>query len=140
MRKILFTLSILLNLLTGCQTTPAFAPDEKLATLSVEIIGTWQGSVEGEPGFLIIREDGTITLAPNQDGTSGNTHTYWFDGDQFDIKHDLAVHNCDQVGKYQIRIKQDGDKTVSMVFILIEDPCNPRIRDLVNNTSVWLLP
>ncbi len=138
MRKILFTLSILLSLLAACQEAPTLAPGEKLATLSVEIIGTWKGSVEGEEGFLIVREDGTATLAEFQDGTSGNTHEYQFEGDQFNIKSILALHNCEQVGKYQIRIKQDGDKTVSMVFVLIEDPCNPRIRDLMNNTSVWL--
>jgi hypothetical protein len=140
MRKILFIHSILLSLLVGCQSTPTFAPDEKLATQPAEIVGTWMGNVEGEEGFLIIREDGRVTLAPNQDGTSGNTHTYWFDGDQFNIKHDLAIHSCDQVGKYKIRIKQDGDKIISLVFMLIEDPCNPRVRDLVNNTPVWQAP
>ena len=108
-----FTLCLLvIALFVSCQPASTVPADEKLAIQPAEIVGTWKGTVEGEPGFLIIREDGTVTLAPNQDGISGNTHTYWF----------------------------DGDKTVSMVFMLIEYPCNPSVRDLVNNTPVWLLP
>jgi len=124
---------------TWVEALPVLEPGEKFATLPEEILGTWQGNVEGEEGFLIVHADGTVILAEFQDGTSGNTHTYWFEGDQFNIKSEFAIHSCDQVGKYQIRIKQDGDKTSSLVFILIEDPCKPRIRDLVDNTSVWLL-
>ena len=125
---------------TWVEALPILQPGEKFATLPEEIVGTWKGNVEGEEGFLIVRDDETATLAEFQDGTSGNTHEYWFDGDQFNIKSEFAIHSCDQVGKYQIRIRQDGDKTVSLIFVLTEDPCNPRIRDLVNNTSIWLLP
>lgn len=119
-------------------TTIPTAPAGELITTPNKIIGTWKGSVEGEPGYLIIRDDGTVSLSPNEDGSSGNTHTYWLEGDQFNIKHDLAIHSCDQVGHYQIRIKQDGDKTISLAFMLIEDPCKPRVRDLVDNTPAWV--
>ena len=125
---------------TWVEALPVLEPGEKFATLPGEIIGTWRGNVEGEEGFLIIRDDGTLTLAEFQDGTSGNTHTYWFEGDQLNIQGEFAIHSCDQVGKYQVRIGQNGDTTISLAFVLIEDPCNPRIRDLVSNTPIWQLP
>ena len=125
---------------TWVEALPTLEPGEKIATLPEEIVGTWKGNVEGEEGFLIVYAYGTVILAEFQDGTSGNTHTYWFEGDQFNIKSEFAIHSCDQVGKYQIRIKQNEDKAISLIFVLIEDPCKPRIRDLVDNTAVWLLP
>jgi sugar lactone lactonase YvrE len=134
------TLTPVINQSTPSPSIPTLAPDEKLASAPEDIVGTWKGTVEGDPGYLIVKDDGTVNLAQNADGTSGNTHNYWFEGAEFNIAHELALHSCEQVGRYQIRVKQDGDKTVSLTFVLLEDPCKPRVRDLVNSTPVWSLP
>jgi hypothetical protein len=106
-----------------------------LVTQPNDMVGIWQVFDTHCPiGFMLIRPDGTYTFSCNQDGSAGDTGTYWFENQNFMIKNDF----CGATGRYEAQIFQGNGQSKSLVFTLIKDDCEMEISALTQQKAVWV--
>jgi hypothetical protein len=122
--------------------TPTATPSPKLATDPAEIMGTWQGTFAGNPGFLIFGEAGHLIVSQSQDGSLGAVGQYFFEGTRLALRTDLPFPGCDlgSTAYYEARLEQQDGVTAALRFTLMDDPCVERMTSLVTETAAWVRP
>jgi hypothetical protein len=100
--------------------------DEVNVTGIEEMIGIWSGRAMGDAGYHKFNQDGTFTVAWNFGDLEDNpsvTAEYWFEESVFHV-NDGCGH-----GLYEVKIQKNEDRAAKLIFSLIEDPCDTRIKD-----------
>ena len=133
MKRQVLLLTALAIVLTGCQLSQA-----RQTSQVQDVMGVWWqlDHPHYDPAYLILREEGTYTLASNPEGENGVSGEFWFEGAYFLIRDDF----CRIPGKYEVTLKEDDGKPVSLAFALVEDECSARVGILTSREAIWFAP
>jgi hypothetical protein len=141
-RTFLFAFVLPSVLLAACApSAPAAAPTQvtvstptpagDLVTQASQIVSIWQTfNPHCDPGFMLIRPDGTYTWSCSQDGSDGASGKYSLQNGRFLIQNDFC-----EGGQYEARLVSQPK---SLVFTLIKDDCSTNVDALTKQPLVWV--
>ncbi len=111
--------------------TPAGQP----VTSSDQIVGVWQTfNPHCQPGYMLIRPDGTYTWSCSKDGTDQSlSGRYSLDGSRLLIANDLC-----QGGEFDVRLVQPSGQTKSLAFTLVKDDCSGEVDIMTKQPVLWV--
>ncbi|KAA0264205.1 MAG: hypothetical protein EDM79_17725 [Chloroflexi bacterium] len=130
MKKSIFLLALaLMPVLTGCLSTRW-----KTATQTSDVAGIWTNlDFAGfDPAYLILRNDGTYTIAPNPEGIGGNSGNYWFENKQIFLSDAF----CTTPETYQVKLKLEEGQPPKLVFTAIGEVC--RGNTFTTRELIWV--
>ena len=133
MKRQALLLCALAIVLTGCQLSQA-----RQASQVQDVMGVWWqlDHPHYDPAYLILREEGTYTIASNPEGENGVSGEFWFEGAHFFIRDDF----CSIPGEYEVSLKEEDGKPLSLAFSLVEDECSARVGILTSREATWFGP
>ena len=126
---------VILSLLVACgPSAPAATPTPEPAPTPVEIVagsiedivGVWATYCGGSTYYVQFLADGTVRIAESVERLEKapwGTGDVWFEGTVF---HETDTICGSQAGTYEVRLVQEGGKTVALRWNVVEDDCGIR--------------
>ncbi len=109
-------------------------PAGELVTQASQIVGVWTVYNDHcDTGYMLIRPDGTFTVACSQDGSHGITSKYSLENGQFLTQSDIC-----QGGQFEAHVLNVGGQPKSLVFTVIKDDCAAEVEMLTKQPLVWV--
>ena len=122
-------------LLTACGPAATPTPAGQPLTSADQIVGVWQTfNPHCDPGYMLIRPDGTYSWACSKDGTDqGLSGRYSLDGSRLVIANDLC-----QGGEFEARLVQGAGQNKSLAFTVIKDDCSGEVDIMTKQPFLWV--
>ena len=119
-------------LLAACSPAARPTPAGEPVTSADQIVGIWQTfNPHCQPGYMLIRPDGTYTWACSKDGGDQPlTGRYSLDGSRMLIANDLC-----QGGQFDLRLLQQPK---SLAFTLVKDDCSGEVDIMTKEPVLWV--
>lgn len=129
MKKYILLMALSTLVLTGCLSTRW-----QTAAQIDDVTGIWTNlDFAGfDPAYLILRSDGTFTIAPNPEGTGGNSGKYWFENKQMFLSDAF----CTTPETYQVKLKLEEGQPPHLVFIAVGEVC--RGNTFTTQDLIWV--
>jgi hypothetical protein len=114
-------------------TPPALAVED-----AAILVGAWSvDHPDWAPAYMILKDGGRFTFAPNLEGSHGQSGDYWMEDGRFFI---AISPFCEDPGEYEVGLRTEDGRTTSLVFTVVEDDCAPRLRILTRREPEYIAP
>ncbi len=131
-----FTL-ILVAILAACGQAQPSKTAGVPVTQASDLVGIWQLQIPGHgTNYLLVRPDDTYSIAPNKDGSHGQSGTYSFINGAIDITNEI----CGQDSTYTVRRQDLNGHPETLLFTPVKAPCPELTGFLTQPAPTWVGP